>query len=52
MIILVQAIKEEKEKKIRGQETEMRKLKADIEELSDGFDNAVADLFSLRLKVS
>lgn len=47
----LQQIKEEKEKKIRGQEAEQRKLVSDIQEMTSSFDKEVLDLFNQRLQV-
>ncbi|OAE24035.1 hypothetical protein AXG93_4079s1250 [Marchantia polymorpha subsp. ruderalis] len=41
-------LKEEKEKKIRGQESEQRKLMNDIQEMTSAFDKEILDLFNQR----
>ncbi|KAH7421200.1 hypothetical protein KP509_13G045300 [Ceratopteris richardii] len=46
----LKAIKEEKEKKQRAHEFEMRKLKNDIQDLMTNFDNSLYELFDQRLQ--
>ena len=44
-------MKEEKEKKQRAQEFEMRKLKNDIQDLMNTFDESLLQFFDNRLQV-
>jgi hypothetical protein len=46
-----QSIKEDKEKKIRGQEAEQKKLRSDVDELCTSFNTEMANLFQQRLVV-
>ncbi|KAI5065903.1 hypothetical protein GOP47_0018527 [Adiantum capillus-veneris] len=47
----LKVIKEDKEKKQRAHEFEMRKLKNDIQDLMNGFDASLLELFDQRLQV-
>lgn len=44
-------MKDEKEKKIRGQEAEQKKLRADVDELCADFNKEMDNLFQQRLLV-
>ncbi|CAK9866751.1 unnamed protein product [Sphagnum jensenii] len=47
--LYLKSIKEEKEKKIRGQEAEQKKLRSDVDELCTSFNTEMANLFQQRL---
>jgi hypothetical protein len=52
VLLYCQQLKDEKEKKIRGQEAELRKLVSDMQEMTATFDKEALDLFNQRLQVS
>ncbi|KAL3697571.1 hypothetical protein R1sor_011647 [Riccia sorocarpa] len=50
--LYLKQLKEEKEKKIRAQESEQRKLMNDIQEMTASFDKEILDLFNQRCQVT